>query len=101
MKFITREITTYTYTFGHIDLDNGTINNARHITTVDNLSNRTIDDICKQQNLGIHIGTTEETNMYCIPVDVFVAESKIWMEQHDERPHNMRDKNQTTMDMPE
>lgn len=73
MKFITREITTYTYTFGRIDLANGQATDLVKFTTVTPMGMRGVNSFSKEHDGVLLLHTAEETKKYSLPVDEFVT----------------------------
>lgn len=72
MKFITREVTIYTYHFANVDIATGNATNIVSVSVSDKLSLRQIKKKCEELNGAIHI-RTDECNQKCsLPVQEFV-----------------------------
>lgn len=76
MKAITREVTTYEYTFAKVDVKDGIAYDIHTITTTSPLSQRRLNEICKESNGAICIGREQNTQKYAMPLDLFVETCK-------------------------
>lgn len=72
MKFITREVTIYTYRFANVDIATGNATNIVSVSVYDKLSLRQIKKKCEELNGAIHISTEEHNEKYSLPVQEFV-----------------------------
>lgn len=72
MKLITREVTVYTYTFAHVNLQAGKITDMESIDYVEQLSQKEVKD--KADELGKQFMKKEERKVKCsLPLELFVS----------------------------
>ena len=72
MKFITREVTIYTYHFANVDIVTGNATNIVSVSVSDKLSLRQIKKRCEELNGAICIRTDEHNEKYSLPLQEFV-----------------------------
>lgn len=72
MKFITREVTIYTYYFANVDIATGKATNLVSVSLTDKMSSREIKKRCVELNGAVHLRTTEHNEQYSLPVQEFV-----------------------------
>lgn len=73
MKFITREVTIYTYYFANVDIATGNATNLVSVSLTDKMSSREIKKKCVELNGAVHLRTTEHNEKYSLPVQEFVS----------------------------
>lgn len=72
MKFITREVTIYTYYFANVDIATGNATNLVSVSLTDKMTSREIKKKCVALNGAVHLRTTEHNEKYSLPLQDFV-----------------------------
>lgn len=83
MKFITREVTIYTYYFANVDIATGNATNLVSMSLTDKMSSREIKKKCVELNGAVHLRTTEHNEKYSLPVQEFVRACVEYAERID------------------
>lgn len=83
MKFITREVTIYTYYFANVDIATGNTTNLVSMSLTDKMSSREIKKKCVELNGAVHLRTTEHNEKYSIPIQEFVRACAEYAERID------------------
>ena len=83
MKFITREVTIYTYYFANVDIATGNTTNLVSMSLTDKMSSREIKKKCVELNGAVYLRTTEHNEKYSIPIQEFVRACAEYAERID------------------
>lgn len=78
MKYITRELKIYKYTFGKIDVDNNTVYDVFTQETANRLSKRAIGKVCEAADGAVLLKKETLMQKFAMPVDKFIEECRAY-----------------------
>ena len=81
MKFITREIKMYCYTFAKVNVATGTVEESFTIRQPDKLTREQKKAIAEEHDWAVLVQTTRESEKYSMPVSEYITACKEYAER--------------------